>query len=51
MKRNKDKKTLNEKMLCFVTSTPHVGNNRIIKENISLSQVCDRVTLMYGEET
>jgi hypothetical protein len=33
MKHSKDKKSLNEKMLCFVTSIPHVGNNNITKEN------------------
>jgi hypothetical protein len=51
MKCSKDRKSLNEKMLCFVTSIPHVGNNRIIKENVSLLQVFHRETLMYGEET
>jgi hypothetical protein len=38
-------------MLCFVTSIPHVGNNHIIKGNVSLLQVCHTETLMYGEET
>jgi hypothetical protein len=30
-KRSKDKKSLNEKMLRFVASIAHVGNNHIIK--------------------
>jgi hypothetical protein len=51
MKRSKDKKSVNEKMLCFVTSIPYVGNNHIIKENVSLLQICHTETLMYGEET
>jgi hypothetical protein len=29
MKCSKDNKSLNEKMPCFVTSIPHVGNNHI----------------------
>jgi hypothetical protein len=48
---SKDKKSLKEKMLYFVTSIPHVGNNHIIKENVLLLQVCHTETLMYGEET
>jgi hypothetical protein len=51
MKCSKDKKSLNEKMPCFVTSIPHVGNNHIIKENVLLLQVCHTETLMFGEET
>jgi hypothetical protein len=51
MKCSKDKKSLNKKMPCFVTSIPHVGNNHIIKENVSLLQAFHRETLMYGEET
>jgi hypothetical protein len=49
MKLGKDKKSLNQKMLCFVTSIPQVGNNHIIKENVSLLHVTQRQ--MYGEET
>jgi hypothetical protein len=51
MKRSKDKKSLNEKMLHFVTCITHVGNNHIIKETVSLLQVCHTEILMYGEET
>jgi hypothetical protein len=51
MKCSKDKKSLNEKMLCFITSIPPVGHNHIIKENVSLLLVFHRQTLLYGEET
>jgi hypothetical protein len=51
MKESKDKKSLNERMLCFVTSIPQVGNNHVIKENVSLLQLFHREILMHGEET
>jgi hypothetical protein len=40
MKCSKDKKSLNEKMLCFVTSIPHVGHNHINiwRRNLNVDQ-------------